>query len=164
MLLSWRNSPEVRKFMFTSQIITPEEHAEWFRKLQHNPDKHCYIHLNQHEVEDGFVAFTRMESEKSCASWGFYLSPDAAPGSGTPLGNAALTKAFGELQLTKLIAQVLVNNPRSIRFHEKMGFRPNISKKMQSSVSQGSPEVRHYYLTAGQWRSDQRSFRIRPEL
>ena len=32
-ILAWRNSPDVRAYMYTDHVIAPEEHAAWFAGL-----------------------------------------------------------------------------------------------------------------------------------
>ena len=29
-ILAWRNSPDVRAYMYTDHVISPDEHARWF--------------------------------------------------------------------------------------------------------------------------------------
>ena len=34
---SWRNLPEIRKYMYTDHVITPEEHDAWFQRVTSDP-------------------------------------------------------------------------------------------------------------------------------
>lgn len=121
LVLSWRNHPEVRRHMYTSHEITPEEHAQWYERASIDPKKHLLIYENNNERR-GFVSITEV-SEGRIAEWGFYVSPEAAKGTGKNLGNTALNYAFETLQLHKLCGQALATNERSIRFHERLGFQ-----------------------------------------
>lgn len=121
MVLRWRNHPEVRRYMYTTHEISPEEHAHWYRRAAVDPKKHLLIYEGNNEPL-GFVNITEI-NEDGIAEWGFYVSPDAAKGTGKNLGNVALSYAFKTLRLHKLCGQALDSNERSIRFHEQLGFQ-----------------------------------------
>jgi len=123
LVLAWRNAPEVRLQMFTTHIIEKDEHLEWFRKITTSPETRCYVHHGQTGMPDGVVSFSDIDTNSGTAQWGFYINPAAPSGTGSELGADALVLAFGDLGLKRLNAEVLESNTRSIRFHEKLGFR-----------------------------------------
>lgn len=45
LLLAWANDPQVRNNSFSTAQISREEHQEWFRKLQRDPDRKQYIFM-----------------------------------------------------------------------------------------------------------------------
>ncbi|WP_313650353.1 UDP-4-amino-4,6-dideoxy-N-acetyl-beta-L-altrosamine N-acetyltransferase [Pseudomonas soli] len=120
-VLMWRNHPEVRRFMYTQHEITLEEHASWFAKASQDDKRHLLI-FELDGVAIGFISIHE-SGVGGVADWGFYASPDAPKGSGKLLGQAALAYAFLQVGLHKLCGQVLEYNERSIRFHERLGFR-----------------------------------------
>lgn len=119
-VLSWRNHPEVRRYMYTSHEIKLEEHQKWFALANDNPDIALLIYEEDGEPK-GFVNFTRSRSKK-VADWGFYIAPGAAKGTGRRLGHSALSHAFSCLGLHKVCGQALGFNERSISFHLSLGF------------------------------------------
>jgi len=121
-VLAWRNSPEVRRYMFSNREISEADHRSWFRQLADNPSAFWYLHQNDNYILDGVVYFTEYCPDKRSAVWGFYAAPSALPGAGSKIGLAALDKAFGDLNLLALRGEVLEDNERSLRFHEKLGF------------------------------------------
>jgi len=123
LILSWRNAPEIRKYMFSPHEISEREHRDWFQRIKDNSSVRVYLHENADGIPDGVVNFTQYSSASRTAFWGFYMSPEALPGRGTSLGMDALDEAFSVLGLHKLNSEVLCSNPRSMRFHEKLGFR-----------------------------------------
>jgi UDP-4-amino-4,6-dideoxy-N-acetyl-beta-L-altrosamine N-acetyltransferase len=122
LILAWRNAPEVRAQMYSSNEISEKEHRAWFERMQTDSTVCWYIHENVDGVADGMACFTQYSQTKRSAFWGFYMSPGAKPGMGTSLGIDALDHAFSGLNLHKLNAEVLSSNLRSLRFHEKLGF------------------------------------------
>jgi len=119
-VLSWRNHPSVRSFMFSQHEITLEEHRAWFERASADPARRLLI------VEDetgplGFVQFSDV-AENGIADWGFYACPGAPKGTGRRLGTAALDYAFAELGLHKVCGQAITTNEASIRMHRGLGF------------------------------------------
>src|SRR6185312_3042269 len=91
-VLRWRNHPDIRGRMYNSREISPAEHREWYARAMRDPHRHLLI-VEQSGMPLGFVQFTESGSD-GVADWGFYAVPDAAAGSGTKLGTAALDHAF----------------------------------------------------------------------
>lgn len=123
LILGWRNAPEVRKYMYSTQEISEAEHRAWFSVMDSDPQARWYLHQDENDKPDGVVYFTQYRPDNSSSFWGFYVAPNAPAGTGTKLGLDALNEAFNVLGLHKLNAEVLKTNQRSLRFHEKMGFK-----------------------------------------
>lgn len=120
LVLQWRNHPDIRQHMYTTEEISMSNHRKWFARTLNNPD----VDLLVFECDGqrlGVVNVTRTRS-RQVADWGFYMAPDAPKGHGRSLGAAALEHAFNRLQLHKLCGQALGFNERSIRFHKRLGF------------------------------------------
>ena len=119
-VLAWRNHPDIRRYMYSTHEITPEEHRSWYKNAKSNKA----ISLMIYEQDDkalGFVSVTRSRSPE-VADWGFYTAPDAPAGTGRSLGELALDYAFTVLRLHKLCGQLLAFNERSVRFHQNLKF------------------------------------------
>lgn len=123
LVLKWRNSPDVRKNMFSTHEISEAEHRAWFARMEHDSQSRWYIHETAQGVLDGVAYFTQYRPDQRSAFWGFYLGTEAQPGSGTVLGLDALDEAFFVLKLHKLNAEAISTNERSLRFHQKLGFK-----------------------------------------
>lgn len=120
LVLGWRNSPEVRRYMYTSHEIGLQEHQAWFSASAADPSISLLIYEHYGKAS-GFVNITRGRCSM-VADWGFYLSPNAQKGTGRSLGKMALAFCFDKLSLHKLNGQALVFNSRSIKFHKTLGF------------------------------------------
>lgn len=121
LVLTWRNHPDVRRYMYTQHEITLDEHQSWFERSLLDSKKHLLIFEVDHQPL-GFVNFNERENG-GIVDWGFYAAPDAPKGSGRQLGRAALSHAFTQLKLHKVSAQALAYNERSIQFHQSLGFQ-----------------------------------------
>jgi len=120
LVLSWRNHPDVSKWMYTTHAISLKEHRKWCENVIGNPDIYPMIYEQESKAE-GFVRISRTRSSE-VADWGFYLAPCSPNGTGSNLGITALNYTFNTLGFSKLCGQVLVFNERSITFHKNLGF------------------------------------------
>ncbi|MBS3681215.1 UDP-4-amino-4,6-dideoxy-N-acetyl-beta-L-altrosamine N-acetyltransferase [Ornithinibacillus massiliensis] len=121
-VLEWRNSPRVKNVMNSNHNITWENHLRWFKSIKENTDKEVYV-VTYKGKPIGVVSLQEISKEHNRCEWGFYIGDKEAPkGSGTILGILALNKAFNEMNLYKVCAQVLSTNKVSFQFHKKLGF------------------------------------------
>lgn len=120
---AWRNAPEVRRNMYSKHEITEAEHRAWFARLKDDAQSRWFIHKEAEGQPDGVVYFTQLHSDRGSSFWGFYVAPNALPGTGTRLGLDALDIAFSKLKLHKLNAEVIAGNEASLRFQKKLGFK-----------------------------------------
>lgn len=119
MIFQWRNAEEVRVNMLSNHPIMYKEHCRWFEDAMHNstyfrvfigPDKPL-----------GFVSFKKTVKDE-CV-WGFYIGEQDAPkGSGTIMATLAIDYAFYQLNMNKIIGEVLIFNKKSQGLHLKLGF------------------------------------------
>ncbi len=138
MVLRWRNHPDIRRWMYTTHEITLEEHQRWFESATHDSSKHLLIY----ERDGNAVGFVNISLLKGTdvAEWGFYLAPEAPSGIGTDFGRAVIRHAFETLGLYKLSGHALATNERSIRFHQRLGFRDEGVRRDHHLAADG---VRH---------------------
>ncbi len=123
LIRAWTNAPEVRRNMYSKHEITEAAHQSWFARLKDDDQSRWFIHENVAGQPDGVVYFTQLQPANGSAFWGFCAAPGALPGSGTRLGLDALDKAFSDLGLHKLNAEVFTSNEASLRFQNKLGFK-----------------------------------------
>jgi UDP-2,4-diacetamido-2,4,6-trideoxy-beta-L-altropyranose hydrolase/UDP-4-amino-4,6-dideoxy-N-acetyl-beta-L-altrosamine N-acetyltransferase len=153
-VLAWRNHPEVRRHMYTQRLINPEEHRGWFERASQAPQRHLLIYEQDGEPL-GFVNLNVVDTAAGRAEWGFYLAPDAPRGSGRGLGQCTLTYAFTTLRLHKLCGEVLADNTRSQRFHERLGFRREATHRDHVHDGNTYHDVIGFGLLAEEWRDSQ---------
>lgn len=120
LVLTWRNHPDVSKWMCTTHSISLTEHYEWYENVNNNPEIYLMIYEREGKAE-GFLSISRTRFSK-VADWGFYLAPCAPKGSGQNLGSVAINFVFNTLGFYKVCGQVLAFNERSITFHRELGF------------------------------------------
>lgn len=149
LVLSWRNHPDVRRYMYTQQEISFEEHSRWFARASQDPDRHLLLFVANAQPL-GFINIHQIASG-GVADWGFYAAPYAPKGTGRALGQAALRYAFRTARLHKLCGQVLAFNERSIRFHLSLGFQHEGVLRQQNFDGQKYHDVVCFGLLASEW-------------
>lgn len=152
LILSWRNHPEVRRFMLSQHEIALPEHISWFERASKDPAQHVLLVAERAPV--GYVHF-RHDRENGVADWGFYAAPGSPKGTGRKLGQAALRYAFATAGIRKVCGQVIDFNVASIGFHLAMGFSLEGILRQQRLI-QGKPCDLHCFgLLAEDWRQQE---------
>lgn len=154
LVLGWRNHPTVSRYMYTRRLITVQEHREWFERASQCCRRHLLIY-EQDMTPVGFVNINVVDEPGRRAKWGFYLAPDAPPGSGQNLGQTTLIYAFETLSLHKLYGEVLADNSRSVRFHERHGFHHEATLRDHFYDNDNYYDVVGFGLLADEWRRSQ---------
>jgi UDP-4-amino-4,6-dideoxy-N-acetyl-beta-L-altrosamine N-acetyltransferase len=150
-VLFWRNQPKVRRFMFTTHEISPEEHIRWYQQAAQDPRRHLLI-FELDSTPMGFIHLNEI-TQGGIADWGFYTAPEAPKGTGRALGNATLHFAFEKLSFHKLCAKVIAFNERSIKFHIQLGFSLEGVLRQQHFDGALYHDVWCFGLCAPEWRS-----------
>jgi UDP-4-amino-4,6-dideoxy-N-acetyl-beta-L-altrosamine N-acetyltransferase len=152
-VLAWRNHEDVRQFMYTSHVISPEEHQRWMERVIAEDRYHGRIvEIDQRPI--GVVTFKR-SADPAVAEWGFYLVPGSLPGDGNFFGQAALEHAFSSLALRKICGEALGYNVRSQNFHRRLGFAEEGRRRAQFKVMDECHDVILFGLSADEFASRQ---------
>ena len=122
MVFRWRNSEQVRPFMYTTHEISETEHLAWWARVKDDPAK-CYLVFEVDGRPIGLSNIVAIDTAHGTASWGFYIGAEDAPqGSGSVMEFLTLEEAFGPLHIRKLTCEVLAFNERPLKMHRKFGF------------------------------------------
>jgi UDP-4-amino-4,6-dideoxy-N-acetyl-beta-L-altrosamine N-acetyltransferase len=117
----WRNSQRVRSNMHNADLISHEEHLDWFNALQNDLTRQSWIYC-QHQRPVGLLNFTDVLSKH--VQWGGYLGEtDVLPGSGLVLEWAALQWASTYTHCVTLDAQVLSFNISALKLHQLFEYK-----------------------------------------
>jgi len=121
LILRWANDPVVRRNAFCTQLISEDEHREWFHTiLKSHRGARFYIVEGSAEVPVGQVRFDRVE-----VGWEVTYSIDQVFRS-RGLGSTVLETAISRFRLEEdravIIGKVRKNNAASMRVFEGLGF------------------------------------------
>lgn len=123
LVFDWRNQHFVRESMFSSNVISPEDHCKWFAKAL-SGDSGFYFIFECYTDPIGFIGCSRIGFQKKKASWTFYLGDkERSPrGAGYMMCELFLDQFFFTLGFEELEAEVIGFNKKSSNLHEKLGF------------------------------------------
>lgn len=120
LVLKWRNDINVRKWMYTSSIITTREHEAFIKSLHTDVTKHYFL-VKDTETPIGVIYFIDI-TNKDCAI-GLYANPNTLnQGIGSLLMNTIITYVLEALKVNVLKAEVFADNTRAKTLYEKFGF------------------------------------------
>lgn len=114
MILSWRNDSEIRKFMYTTEIISLDSHLKFVESLKTRDD--CVYWLVFREGKPtGVVSLTDIKLDKSQCELGYYMSPEMGKtGIGLDFLFNALLHVFENIEVKELYGGVHRENVNAI--------------------------------------------------
>ncbi len=123
-VMAWRNSPDVRAYMYTDHVISAEEHARWWDGVSGDPHRRYWI-IEANGVPVGLANLYDIDRNRRLCAWAYYLADPSVRGMG--VGSYVeywmLEQVFETQRLHKLWCEVLVSNEPVWRLHETFGFR-----------------------------------------
>lgn len=123
MIYRWRSLPDVSRYMYHDQQISPQEHARWFQKMLVDPARRYWI--IRCDAEDvGLVNLYNIDMPNRRCHWAFYLASPSVRGRG--VGSFVefwvLEYVFDNLEFNKLCCEVLASNHAVMEMHKSFGF------------------------------------------
>jgi UDP-4-amino-4,6-dideoxy-N-acetyl-beta-L-altrosamine N-acetyltransferase len=124
MLLTWRNLPDVARYMYTDHHITDPEHERWFSGVFGDPTRRYWI-IRAEGEDVGLVNLYSISDQNKRCHWAFYVAnPNArGKGVGTAVEYIVMKHVFEERGFNKLCCEVLASNEPVVRHHLRCGFR-----------------------------------------
>ena len=127
--LNMRNHPEVRKWMYSQDRISEEDHFEFIKNLEGDIKKRYFL-VKQEGSVIGSINFSEIDLFNS-VEFGIYTNPFLhMKGAGSLLELVASQYAFIELSVKKIKLEVYLNNKRAINFYKKCNFSLVNAKKV----------------------------------
>lgn len=124
MVLRWRNSAGIRRWMYSDARISPAQHAAFRAGLKKDGANAYWLAKGPGRRWTGVLYLNRIDRTGGKAWLGIYANPEsAAPGKGAALMGALEALAFGRLRLKRLLLEVFSTNLKAAAFYKKRGFR-----------------------------------------
>ncbi len=120
MILEWRNSTSVKRWMYNRDEISLKDHLAYIDSLNSRDDR-VYFVLKDKKSYFGVVDLTEIKKEQS-AELGIYTNPDLK-GYGTLLMSKIIEYAFHKLNIELLTANVYSENIKAINLYKKFNFK-----------------------------------------
>jgi len=160
---SWRNNPEISRYMYSDHHISESEHDAWLTSTLADPTSHYWvIRLESEPV--GLAGVTTVSSRHSSAEWAFYLASPAVRGKGvgSQVELSVLDFAFEELRLHRLSCAVLSFNEAVIAMHKSFGFVQEGVLRRAIRKSDGWVDVTLLAQLSNEWEENRKRYEDRP--
>lgn len=124
-VLTWRNHPDVRRWMRYSEEITLEAHLQFLLELRKTSQKQYFL-LSFGGAEIGVVDFYNINHSERTCYYGYYLNPEFLGASyGLLLEYWVAEFAFSKLKMLSIRAETKPDNKAANELHEYFGFVPD---------------------------------------
>lgn len=129
-ILQWRNSIDIKKWMYNTQDISKNDHLKFIESLKTDNKKQYFLLLKQN-IKVGVVYFTDITTQ--CCKFGLYSSPKVNK-VGKILMDAICQYAFHSLGVHKLIAEVFSDNLKAINLYKQYDFKKVSTKTINNKT------------------------------
>lgn len=122
MIRDWRNDPKISQYMDYKEYITPEMQLNWFRKIDN--ENNYYFIIEYKKAEIGLINIKDIDYKLKLGEAGIYIYSDEWLNS-TVSFQASLCLydfCFETLGLELIVAHILKDNKRAIRFNKIFGY------------------------------------------
>jgi UDP-4-amino-4,6-dideoxy-N-acetyl-beta-L-altrosamine N-acetyltransferase len=119
-----RNSEQIRRCMVHQEIISWEDHLEWYERISQSDNDFYWVILYESEVI-GLVNLKDIDWDKKNGEAGIFIGKPEYHNSFISFTTNILFLdfAFFHLRLKKIKATILKSNKRAIRFNMMFGFQ-----------------------------------------
>jgi RimJ/RimL family protein N-acetyltransferase len=128
-LLTFRNDPEVNRFMMHTKVDPEKFRRDWLSIPTSDTDFSCVAEVGGRVAAMGFLEITDGMGQPGMPAGtegliGYIVDPAfAGRGVASDLARGLLAAAFGHLRLRRVTAGCNADNPASVRVLEKAGMR-----------------------------------------
>jgi len=122
-VLRWRNSEVVRRFMLKDHIITQEEHKKYYHRIL--KDQSCEWLVAEFRGRPmGVVCIKEINRKDGTCTWGMHIGEDMRnSGIGVLMEIHAIDRMVEHHAIRKIWGETLESNRRIILMHKKFGFK-----------------------------------------
>jgi len=128
MVLAWRNHPDIRKWMFTQETISLDNHLKYIESLNEREDR-AYFLVKKDSQAIGIIDFTNIDHESKRTEFGIYSNP-TLKSVGNFLMESIIDHAFNVLKVNTLISEVFEENIPAIKLYKRYNFRNIVTQKV----------------------------------
>jgi len=130
MVLEWRNSSNVKEWMYSQNEISVETHINFIGNLLFSLDSQ-YAVVKRDSNYLGVINFTKIDFHKKQCFFGLYVNPhNKTIGLGKILMRVSIKYVFNLLGFKKIKLEVFDNNNRAKNLYKKFNFKEACIKRV----------------------------------
>lgn len=123
LILDWRTSPEITRFMYTDVDYDLEKQRAWIERCNARSDYHHRV-ICVDGVDVGYVSIQTTDAADRTGSIGVYIGDRSFPTLTAMNFIHSLNHAFCRLNHAKIVNEILAANTRALRSQKFTGYRP----------------------------------------
>ena len=123
-IVKWRNSPSVKKFLFSQEDITEEQHIYYFKNYIETGRVLQYI-ISVDNIDCGTTFLKNINLDEKEAEFGIFIGKSEFRGKGiaTFVVKKMIEIGFKSLNLKRIYLSVLKSNIAAVKSYEHAGFK-----------------------------------------
>ncbi|CAD5285897.1 UDP-4-amino-4, 6-dideoxy-N-acetyl-beta-L-altrosamine N-acetyltransferase [Alteromonas sp. 38] len=121
-ILKWRTSDDVNKFMLSDVSYDLEQQKKWFQAIQ-SDRKSGYWIIEYNHQSIGVLNQSEISVEHKRCSWGFYIGDPNLKQLGGLIPPYFYNYVFASENINKITAEVLSNNEKVMKLHRLHAYR-----------------------------------------
>jgi UDP-4-amino-4,6-dideoxy-N-acetyl-beta-L-altrosamine N-acetyltransferase len=152
MVLEWRNSEWVSKWMLNEQHIEWNGHVRWISNtLQSDSCRYWVIVHDERPV--GVVFLADIDLTRGTCSWGIYLGDNTVRGRGVGMAASylSISQAFAMGQISCVFCEVLSMNNAAKSLYGELGFIETGKQSKSERINGAVDSVIEMSLTRDDW-------------
>ncbi|MBC7906134.1 MAG: GNAT family N-acetyltransferase [Rhodospirillaceae bacterium] len=159
MILDWRTSPDITRYMYTDVEYDLDKQRAWIERTQHRSDFHHRL-ICVEGIAVGYASIQTTDAVAGIGSIGVYIGDRRFPATMTALNFVhSLNHAFCTLNYAKIVNHILGINSQPLRSQRFTGYRP-AGILAGHAVKNGEPiDVHVFEQSRSDWLSFRRKFK-----
>ena len=146
-----RNEENVRKWMYTDNIIDVDEHLNWINQLKHDDRQIVFVVLDEIDALLGLVSVNALNLRHKTTDWAYYLTSSERRGLGSAIEFSFINFIFNTLGIEKLNCEVIEGNDAVVKMHKKFLFKEEGFRRSNISKNGARMGVHFLGLTNEDW-------------
>ncbi len=146
-----RNEDNVRKWMYTDNIIDVDEHLNWIKQLKHDDKQIVFVVLDEIDALLGLVSVNALNLRHQTTNWAYYLTNTERRGLGSAIEFSFINFVFNTLGIKKLNCEVIEGNNAVVKMHKKFLFKEEGFRRSNISKNGARMGVHFLGLTNEDW-------------
>ncbi len=124
LVLSWRNHPTIKKWMYNNNAIELEQHLNFIKLLRNTQEKKYFV-VKQDDNYIGVIDFCNITDDSLIM--GLYKNPKMT-GVGKILLDTIIEYSFEIFKVKNIVSEVFESNEKAYELYKSIGFKPFSSK------------------------------------
>lgn len=151
LILEWRTSEHVTKYMYTDIDKNIDNQRKWFNMISKDSTQ-CYWMIHYKEIPIGIISMSNIDLRNKKANLGFYIGDLNYSIIAGRIHPYLYNFAFFELGLNKLCAEVMNGNDGIMKMHLYYGFSHAATFKEHIYKYNKYHNVEYFELLSSTWK------------